>query len=150
MLKKVFVVAFFMLVLTPFILMAQNDNKNAEQPVGVTITGENVGIFETFAKGATASANSAVAQINGLKVTEAKDVDGKAIDELKGKVLFYIPTKEADSLITGNQMRGKTVTIIGKWIKQANAILVETIEGGNSEDDFDNLPIGSKSQLQVL
>ncbi|MGC8847005.1 MAG: hypothetical protein ACP5QY_14285, partial [Candidatus Hydrogenedens sp.] len=75
----------------------------------------------------------------------------KALDDLKGKVLVYLPTKEADSLITGNQMKGKQVTIIGKLFKQANAILVETVEGGgDSGDDFDKLPVGSKSQLQVL
>ncbi|HOV33181.1 MAG TPA: hypothetical protein PLX23_07455, partial [Candidatus Hydrogenedens sp.] len=124
--------------------------ENADQPVGVTITGQNVGLFETLAKGSTASANAAIAQLNVLKVTEAKDVDGKALDDLKGKVVYYLPTKEADSLITGNQMRGKTVTIIGKFFKQANAILVETIEGDDSGDDFNNLPVGSKSQLQVL
>ncbi len=150
MLKKVVVVLTFMVVVTPFVIIAQDANKESEQPVGVTITGENVSLFETFAKGGTASSNSAVAQLNALKVTEAKDVDGKSLDDLKGKILIYLPTKEADSLITGNQMRGKTVTVIGKLFKQANAILVETIEGNGGEDDFDNLPVGSKSQLQVL
>lgn len=150
MLKKVVILLSFVVLFTPFVIFAQDASKESEQPIGVTITGENVSLFETFAKGGTASANSAVAQLNALKVTDAKDVDGKALDELKGKVLIYLPTKEADSLITGNQMRGKTVTVIGKLFKQANAILVETIEGNGGEDDFDKLPVGSKSQLQVL
>lgn len=150
MLKKVLITLFFVMLVVPFAIIAQDTNKESEQPIGVTITGENIGLFETYAKGGTASANSAVAQLNVLKVTEAKDVDGKALDDLKGKVLIYLPTKEADSLITGNQMRGKTVTVIGKLFKQANAILVETIEGSGAEDDFDKLPVGSKSQLQVL
>lgn len=151
MLKRTLIALTFVMLITPFVVLAQDANKESEQPVGVTITGENISLFETYAKGGTASANSALAQLNALKVTEAKDVDGKALDDLKGKVLIYLPTKEADSLLTGNQMRGKTVTIIGKLFKQANAILVETIEGGgNDSDDFDSLPVGSKSQLQVL
>ncbi len=150
MLKNVLITLALVMLVSAFVVFAQDNNKDSEQPVGVTVTGENVSLFETYAKGGTASANSAVAQLNVLKVTEAKDVDGKALDELKGKILFYLPTKEADNLITGNQMRGKTVTIIGKLFKQANAILVETIEGHDSVDDFDNLPVGSKSQLQVL
>jgi len=151
MLKRTLIALTFVMLITSFVVLAQDANKETEQPVGVTITGENISLFETYAKGGTASANSALAQLNALKVTEAKDVDGKALDDLKGKVLIYLPTKEADSLLTGNQMRGKTVKIIGKLFKQANAILVETVEGGdNSGDDFDKLPVGSKSQLQVL
>ncbi|HOQ33598.1 MAG TPA: hypothetical protein PLA12_13990 [Candidatus Hydrogenedens sp.] len=151
MLKRTLIALTFVMLITSFVVLAQDANKETEQPVGVTITGENISLFETYAKGGTASANSALAQLNALKVTEAKDVDGKALDDLKEKVLIYLPTKEADSLLTGNQMRGKTVKIIGKLFKQANAILVETIEGGdNSGDDFDKLPVGSKSQLQVL
>ncbi len=41
--------------------------------------------------------------MNVLKVTEAKDVEGKALDDLKGNIVYYLPTKEADSLITGNR-----------------------------------------------
>ncbi len=149
--KKVLFACVCVLLVTPFVIIAQDENKGTEQPIGVTITGENISLFETYAKGSSASANSAIAQLNVLKVTDAKDVDGKALDDLKGKILFYLPTKEADNLITGNQMKGKTVTIIGKLFKQANTILVETIEGGDeNQDDFDILPVGKKSQLQVL
>lgn len=148
MLKKVLLALSCVMFVAPFVVFAQGEN--ADQPVGVTITGQNVGLFETLAKGSTASANAAIAQLNVLKVTEAKDVDGKALDDLKGKIVYYLPTKDADSLITGNQMRGKTVTIIGKFFKQANAVLIETIEGDDNGDDFNNLPVGSKSQLQVL
>ncbi len=148
MLKKVLLALSCVMFVASFVVFAQGEN--ADQPVGVTITGQNVGLFETLAKGSTASANAAIAQLNVLKVTEAKDVDGKALDDLKGKIVYYLPTKDADSLITGNQMRGKTVTIIGKFFKQANAVLIETIEGDDNGDDFNNLPVGSKSQLQVL
>jgi hypothetical protein len=44
-----------------------------------------------------------VSTMNVLKVTEAKDVEGKALDDLKGNIVYYLPTKEADSLITGNR-----------------------------------------------
>lgn len=124
-----------------------------EQPVGVKITGINIGLIETLAKGENTSSNTVIAQLNALKVSEAKDVDGKAIDDLKGKIVYYLPTKSADNLISGDKMRGKEVTIIGKFFKGANAILVEEVQGndaGAEEDMWDVLPTGKKSQIQEL
>lgn len=155
MFRKSILVFCAIFLAVPFLVTAQDENKGVEQPVGVTINGVNVGVVATLAKGETASANNSIAQLNALKVTEAKDVDGKSLDDLKDKIVFYIPTKSADKVISGDQMRGKTVKVIGKLFKQANALLVEevTVEGGgdgNAEDDFENLPVGSKSQLQFL
>ncbi len=136
-----------------FVILTSVLAEDAEQPVGVTIKGTNVGIIETVAKGESASANTAIAQLNALKVSEAKDVDGKALDDLKGKLVFYVPTKSADNLISGDKMRGKEVTIIGKLFKSANALLVEEVqaEGAEEEEDmWDVLPTGKKSQIQEL
>ncbi len=148
--KKVVVYSIF--VLAVFVL-APVFADEAEQPVGVKITGINVGLIETLAKGENTSSNTAIAQLNGLKVSEAKDVDGKALDDLKGKIVYYLPTKSADNLISGDKMRGKEVTVIGKFFKGANAILVEEVQGGDvgaEEDMWDVLPIGKKSQIQEL
>ncbi|MCX8065496.1 MAG: hypothetical protein N3G21_10045 [Candidatus Hydrogenedentes bacterium] len=123
------------------------------QPIGVTITGTNVGLIETLAKGENVSTNTAIAQLNGLKVKEAKDVDGKVLEDLKDKIIYYLPTKSADNLISGDKTRGKEITIIGKLYKSANAILVEEVQGhdgGAEEDMWDVLPTGKKSQIQEL
>ncbi|MGC8845576.1 MAG: hypothetical protein ACP5QY_06980, partial [Candidatus Hydrogenedens sp.] len=60
MLKKVLISLTIVMLITPFLIFAQDTNKESEQPVGVTITGENISLFETYAKGGTASANSAL------------------------------------------------------------------------------------------
>lgn len=139
------------LVLVSIITFAEEAPNKGQCVVAVSISGENVGLIETLAKGETGSATAPLAQLNVLKVSEAKEIEGnKVIEDLKGKILFYIPTKSADNLITGTQMRGKTVNIIGKLYKDANAILVETIEGGEQEDEWDVLPVGKKSQIQQL
>jgi hypothetical protein len=125
----------------------------APEAVGVTVTGVNYGLLSSLAKGEAASANGALAQMNALKVTEAKTADGAAIAELAGKTLYYLPSKTADAVITGEGLRGKNVTVIGKLFKNEGAILVEEIqsEGGDAGgDDWDMLPTGKKSQLQVL
>jgi len=125
----------------------------APEAVGVTVTGVNYGLLSSLAKGEAASANGALAQMNALKVTEAKTADGAAIAELAGKTLYYLPSKAADAVITGEGLRGKNVTVIGKLFKNEGAILVEEVqsEGGDAaEDDWDMLPTGKKSQLQVL
>jgi hypothetical protein len=125
----------------------------APEAVGVTVTGVNYGLLSSLAKGEAASANGALAQMNALKVTEAKTADGAAIAELAGKTLYYLPSKTADAVITGEGLRGKNVTVIGKLFKNEGAILVEEVqsEGGDAGgDDWDMLPTGKKSQLQVL
>jgi len=125
----------------------------APESVGVTITGTNFGLLSTLAKSEAASANGALAQMNALKVKEAKSADGNAIAELAGKTVFYLPTKAADSLLSGEAYRGKTVTIIGKLFKAENALLVEEVQSEDGDaggDSWDSLPVGKKSQLQVL
>lgn len=147
--KKIAVVGMSVFVFLVFSIFAED----AGQPIGVTISGTNIGLIDTLAKGENASSNTAIAQLNALKVSEAKDVDGKVLDDLKDKIVYYLPTKSADNLISGDKMRGKEVTIIGKLYKYANAILVEEVQssdGGSEEDMWDVLPTGKKSQIQEL
>jgi len=120
----------------------------APEAVGVTVTGVNYGLLSSLAKGEAASANGALAQMNALKVTEAKTADGAAIAELAGKTLYYVPSKTADSVITGGELRGKNVTILGKLFKNESAILVEKVEAEDGEiglDDLEMMPKGDKS-----
>jgi hypothetical protein len=134
-------------------VLAQDSPAKAPEAVDVTITGVNHGLLSSLAKGETASANGALAQMNVLKVTEAKMKDGAAIAELAGKTLYYVPSKTADSVITGERLRGKIVTINGRLFKEECAILVGEIqsEGGDAaEEDWNILPKGEKSQIQDL
>ena len=129
-------------------VLAQDNPAKTPDAVDVTITGVNHGLLSSLAKGTAASANGALAQMNVLKVTEAKMKDGAAIAELAGKTLYYVPSKTADSVITGGELRGKNVTILGKLFKNESAILVEKVEAEDGEiglDDLEMMPKGDKS-----
>jgi hypothetical protein len=129
-------------------VLAQDSPAKTPDAVDVTITGVNHGLLSSLAKGAAASANGVLAQMNVLKVTEAKMKDGAAIAELAGKTLYYVPSKTADSVITGERLRGKNITISGKLFKDVCAILVEEVqaEGGEVDaEEWETLPKGDKS-----
>lgn len=119
------------------------------ESVGVTVVGQNYCLLQALAKSEMAGANSAYALLNGLKVTEAKDVDGNALPEFVGKTLHYLPNKAGEPLLVGEQLQGKQVTIIGKLFKNESVLLVETFEAEGG-DDWDELPVGKMSGLQVL
>ena len=119
------------------------------ESVGVIITGVNYGLLATLSKEDLAGANAGFAQLNGLKVTEAKDVEGNEIADLVGKTLHYLPVKAAEPIMVGEQSQGKEIKIIGRLFKNESAILVEEFEADDA-DDWDDLPVGSMSGLQVL
>lgn len=125
---------------------AQGD---APEAIGVIITGTNYGLLATLAKDELAGANAGFAQLNGLKVTEAKDVEGNEIADLVGKTLHYLPVKAAGPIMVGEQSQGKEIKIIGRLFKNESAILVEEFEADDA-DEWDDLPVGSMSGLQVL
>ncbi len=132
------------------IALAQDE---APKPVGVTLTGENYCLLCTLAKSEVANASAAYAHLNALKVTEAKDVEGNELSELVGKTVHYLPSKSCEDLMVGEKYAGKTVKVIGKLFKNENAVLVETVEvenGDDGDDDWDELPVGKMSGLQVL
>ena len=141
----------------------------------VVVTGDNVGLIKTLASAEAANASAAVGALNVLKVTEAKTADGKPIADLAGKVLHYVPTKAADSLLLGDAMQGKKIKVTGKLFKAEASLLVEKVEEATAaapaapaaapaapgdkpaapapakgKDDFEDIPVKSKSGLQVL
>ena len=123
----------------------------APAAVGVTIVGLNYCLLQALAKDEMAGANAAYAMLNGVKVTEAKDIDGKELPELVGKTLHYLPNKAGEPLLVGEQNQNKKVTIIGKLFKNESILLVENFEAeGGGGDDWDELPVGAMSGLQVL
>jgi len=128
--------------------LAQGAPAKAPEAVDVKITGVNHGLLSSLARGEAASANGALAQMNVLRVTEAKMLDGAVIAELAGKTLYYLPSKTADSVITGAGSRGKNVTILGKLFRNEGAILVKEVEVEDGEmglDELEMMPKGDKS-----
>jgi len=138
------------MVLSYGVSVAFAQDEKAPEGVIVAVTGQNYCLLTTLASDKAADANAAYASLNALKVTEALGVDGNAIAELAGKTLHYIPTKEAEPLLVGEENQGLTVTVQGKVFQNENALLVESFEQEFSEDAWDELPVGSKSQQQVL
>ncbi len=123
------------------------------ESVGVKIVGVNYCVLCALANDEVAGANTSYAKLNALKVTEAKDVDGNVLADLVGKTLHYLPSKAAEPLLVGEGLAGKNVTItVGVLFKNENALLVEEYEAEESgdDDDWDELPLGGKSGLQVL
>ena len=130
--------------------------QDAEQPVAATVTGLNYNVLSTLAKDAEA-ADPALAKLNALKVTEAVGADGKPVDALKGKTLYYVPVKAAAALIAGDANAGKTVAITGKVLAGSNAIIVESFEvkadGGAAAgggDEWDQIGVKTMSQQAVI
>ena len=124
--------------------IASAQDNSAEQPVPVKVTGVNYKLMTAFAK--DGEADAAYGSLNALKITTAVGVDGKSIENLAGKTLYYVPTKTATPLLNGEE--GKTVTVQGKLFIGANAIIVETIEkesnaGTPENDNWDNFPTGT-------
>jgi hypothetical protein len=123
----------------------------APASVAVTVTGTNYNLLGTLAKDQVAEADSAYAGLNALKVTEAKDADGKAIEGMAGKTLHYLASKAAKDLMVGEANQGKTVTVKGKVFTDACALLVESFEvSGGEDDEWGDLPVGTMSQQQIL
>lgn len=131
------------------ITSGQTQELTASESVGVIVTGVNYGLLDVLAKNKPAGDDEFLVQVNGLKVTGAKDVEGNEIEGLVGKTLHYLPIKYAGPIMAGEQSRGKEITIIGLLFKNENALLVEEF-GADDADDWDDLPVGSMSGLQVL
>lgn len=132
-------------------VFAQGDA--APESVSASITGVNIGLISTFAQGEGASANSSLAQMNALKVQEAKSADGAVLPEFSGKILYYLPSKSADTIITGSMMRGKTLTVTGSLFKSESLLLVKSVEAQANQaatDEWNTFTVGEKSQVQLL
>lgn len=119
------------------------------KPLDVEIVGVNFEMANLFAKDKTANVPAPLAQLNALRVSGAKDIMASAeIADIKGTIVFYAPTQAALTLMSGPGMQNKSVKLIGKLYKQERVLVVETIQAQGGE--FDNLPVGNNSRMQVL
>jgi len=119
--------------------------------VPVTVSGVNYGLLATFAKEELEEADETCAALNALKVTEAKDADGKVIEDLKGKTLHYLPSRAGAALLLGEKHRDQTVDVHGGLYPDAGILAVD---GFTVDDDpfgqFPELPIQSMSNQAVI
>ena len=103
----------------------------------------NVCLLGTLAPGAEAVAG--MEKLNALKVTEALDAEGKAIEGMAGRVLVYVPVKAAADLVSGDANAGKSVTVNGKLFKAAGALVVESFAAAaapaaaGGDDEWDSV-----------
>jgi len=110
------------------------------------VTGVNVSLAKEFA----GDDKGEFTKTNALKVTEAKDADGKAIADMKGKILYYVPSAKAEKLSVGADNVGKTVTVTGTVWADSSALGVESFEASAEDDDWGDVPIGTQSNKQIL
>ena len=123
----------------------------APTAVDVTITGQAVAVINTLAKDQAANAIPALADLNVLKVNAATGADGKAIADLKGKTLYFIPVKSAESLVAAKDAAGKWFEIKGRVFKAEGALLVTESKATKAPaDDFGTLPTKTVTRQQVL
>lgn len=123
-------------------------DEQAEQGVEIVVEGVNYCVLCELSKDDVAGANAAYASLNALKVSAALDKDNNLIADLEGKTLHYLPTKDAEPLLVGEQHLGANVTVTGLYYKNAAAIKVVSYEAESG--GFDEVPVGKKSNLQVL
>ncbi len=124
------------------------DEEAAPKPVEVTVDGVNYCLLCELSEEDVADANSTYATMNALKVAAAVDADGNLLEDLEGKTLHYLPTESAEALLVGEQLAGASVTIVADYYADASAIKVKSFEAEDS--GWDDLPVGQKSNLQVL
>lgn len=121
-----------------------------EKAVDVKVTGENYCLLGAYGGDAAKPAANAENFKNGLKVTEVKGADDKALEGYEGKTLHYLPTEAAAPLIAGEENVGKTVTVTGKLYPNAGVLVVESFEAAEGGDEWEALPTGTLSGQQVL
>jgi hypothetical protein len=121
---------------------------DAPKPVEITVDGQNYCVLCELSPDDVAGANSTYATMNALRVTAAVGADGNLVEGLEGKTLHYLPTKEAEPLLAGEQHKGANVTIVADYYADAAVIKVKSFEAEDS--GWDDLPVGTKSNLQVL
>lgn len=143
--------AMVMAVTAAFAQDAEEAQEEGPKGVKVTVTGTNYCLLSTLAADAMAEADANFALLNALKVTEALDADGNAVEGMAGKTLHYVPTKAAQELLVGEANQGATVTVTGTVYVDAASIVVESFTAAaGGDDDWDELSIGSMSGQAVL
>jgi len=134
------------------LVSAQDEAKTeTPAPIGVKVTGTNYGLLQTLAPKELATASSAYAKLNALKVLDAATADGTALPELAGKTLYYLPTQNAQPLFVGGQHQDHKVTVIGRLFMNERALLVEELESeAGADEEWETLPTGKRSGIQDL
>ncbi len=159
--KKFLIAAMITAILVlPFGLHIGFAADHEETGVAITVTGVNYCLLCNLAEDEVAGADADYAKLNGLKVREAVNADGESVEELKGKTLHYLATKDGKELLTGDANRDKVIVVEGTLYKNANALAVKSFEIADGEvaegdddwgwDDWDDLPVGSMSGQPVL
>lgn len=137
-------------------LSAQEENAKG---ISVQITGKNVNLVKAVCGDEAQELDPALGAMNALKVKEATDGEGKAVEGLAGKMLHYLPVATASKLIAGEENAGKIVTVKGTLYKDTMVIAVtefevkaadKAAEGGDDWDDWDELGVKTMSQQQVI
>jgi len=119
------------------------------KPVDVEIVGLNFELIGAFAKDKAVNVPAPLAQMNALKIAGAKDIMASAeIADIKNRIVFYAPVQAALPLLSGPAMQNKNVKLLGKLYKEERVLVVESVEAQAGE--FDNLPVGNNSRMQVL
>jgi len=116
-----------MVMLGVCVSLGYAQDEAAPKGVSVTVTGVNYCLLDALAKDKAGDANPNYAVLNALRVQEALGADG-AIEDLVGKTLHYVPTKESEPLLVGQENQGLSFTVRGLWFKDACALLVESYE----------------------
>ncbi len=149
MMKKAVAVAVLLLLVAVIYpnrpVLAQDES--APEGIAVKVKGTSIDLLATFANDAKEDADAAYVNMNALKVS---DIDVDALESLKGKVLFVLPTAAATPMLTG-KTTGKECEITGQYFKAANVILIEElICEGLEDDEFIEMTPGQGSGMPVL
>lgn len=122
----------------------------AETPVSVTLKGDNVCLISAYGSEEDKTAAKEAGGCFALKVTEATDADGKAVEGVAGHIVHYLPT-EASKALNGEGAAGKPVTVTGKYYPSASLVVVEKVEGlEGGDDEWEELPSTSLSGKPVF
>ena len=95
-------------------------------PVEIVLDGTNVALADLLPEGAQ-MAEGPSAQVNVLRVTGAATMDGEFLGDLEGKVLHYLPTKEAEPILMGDSQRGTQISIEGTYYADGAMLLVKSV-----------------------
>jgi len=142
------------LAVAPFAAV-QADEHGAEAKE-LKVKGVNISLLETYGSEADKENPSPDhGKHNALKVAEATDAEGNAVEGMEGVVLYYLPNAAGDALLAGDAHKGASVTVQGRVLAEARLIAVDSFEsegGGDAFgfDDWDDLSPGSMSGQPVF
>jgi len=109
---------------------------DAPVTMAVTVKGTNYCVGCTLKKHGANAQCSVAGHVHALKVEEARDTNGKLLENLKGWTLHYLSNKKGMELRDGRH--GEYVTVTGDVYVQARVLDVATVSpkasSSNTED----------------